>query len=202
MNLRLSNGIDWAHEFTAHTPEQLEAGCAKSFRAYIAEKHVQFFEFSKWLNEQIAELEDWKNKHEDTPANNGQYTAWLHNAQQGKKYGRQIITPVKNPNDMWLELHVENPVIRGEWCNPTPWVSNSPAGAAICPTINKNLEINTHKKDANFAALFVACKNMEEHARNLSMLGKWVVGAVRETGELNPKQPRNLRLVSNDEDTE
>lgn len=196
MKIRLSNGTDWAHEFEAKTPEQLQSGCEKCFRAFIAEKHVQFFEFSKWLNEQIAELDAWKKSHADAPANNGQYTSWLYNAKQGIKHGKKIITPVKNPNEMWLELHVENPVIQGEWCNPTPWVSNSHLGAPACPKINKNMEIKTHKKYQNFDALFVVCKNMEEHARNLSALGRWVANAIEGSGEL--KKPNHLRLVENE----
>lgn len=174
MRLRLSNGRDWAHEFTSDTPEQLKLESRRAFAVYIAQKSAQYFAFRKWLIETTRELDEWRANHPKTAANEGQYRSWVYNAQRGIRYGKQVIEPVADPFDLWLQLHVENPVISSEWVNPTPEVSNAPGGSSVCPLINRDLNIKSQPKYQSFDALYQRCKQMEIHARNLSMLGKWV----------------------------
>lgn len=82
-----------------------------------------------------------------------------------------------------LELHVENPASKNDWCS----VTNAPRQPL---NIDENGTIKNHlnKKYETYPELFERCRRVAGHVEGLSSLGQWVADDV-------PSKPKTGKLT-------
>jgi len=164
MKFRLSNGIDYSHEFQSNDIQSLKIGCKLGWRKYIAHNSQQIFESRKWVNDNIQEINERYNHKKEGKVGvhlqdlTSQKNIWISKIKSGfmrGKHKKLFVIPDG------FELHIYG---------TSEWMTIYDRNVTNKTYVSKSLNLSQGGQDISWKFVFDRARNIKEHAEQINVL--------------------------------